>query len=220
MFVFGLAPDNEARQVAQLAIERGFHRVFIVSSPAPLERRLREAFGDEFQKRGGKLAGHFEITSQVPLGNLRERLGAAKADMVFYACDGDKIKQTRVVVGSDLALFATSQILSARNEPKNNADLDGIRFVDMPWLIQADHAAVMIYPRASAQPMRSEFERFYALGIDAVRLATALVNGESSIELDGVTGKLELGDSRVVRRHAMPAIIRDGVAQTVDESSQ
>ena len=53
-------------------------------------------------------------------------------------------------------------------------ELNRVRFVDMPWLLQADHPAVMIYPRAQFGDA-IDFERLYALGIDAFRLGLELL---------------------------------------------
>ena len=79
--------------------------------------------------------------------------------------------------------------------PRPPTTLNGVRFVDMPWLLQADHPAVMVYPRLQAGD-DVEFERLYALGIDAFRLGLELLKGTREPALDGVTGQISLTATR------------------------
>jgi hypothetical protein len=70
-------------------------------------------------------------------------------------------------------------------------DLQGVRYLDMPWFVQADHPAVMVYPVPKGT-LSVEQERLYALGVDAYRLAQLIVKSEPT-QLDGVTGRITLG---------------------------
>jgi outer membrane PBP1 activator LpoA protein len=91
-----------------------------------------------------------------------------------------------------------------------------VRFFDMPWLLQPDHPAVMIYPRP-ASPLAPELERLYALGIDAYRLLDVLLDGSvaKALPLDGVTGKLTL-EGHQFQREATPAVMRQGLGVPVE----
>jgi len=92
---------------------------------------------------------------------------------------------------------------------RNEVDLAGVRFLDMPWLLQPDHPAVMVYPRP-AFGGAVELDRFYALGIDAFRIARSLLAGKSEAALDGVTGRLTLGRDRHYVRALTAAQFNDG----------
>jgi len=107
-------------------------------------------------------------------------------------------------------VYATSQVFVGNQYRLRNFDLANVHFVDMPWVLQADHPAVMVYPRAEP-PLPLEMERLYALGVDAYRLLQVLYRHETlnALPLDGVTGKLTL-DGHRVRREAMKAEMRDG----------
>ena len=50
--------------------------------------------------------------------------------------------------------------------------------MDMPWFVQPDHPAVMVYPAPDAR-MAVEQERLYALGIDAYRLCGLLLQSDA-----------------------------------------
>ena len=93
-------------------------------------------------------------------------------------------------------------------------DLEGVRFVDMPWLLQPDHPAVMVYP-PPARPMTLETARLYALGIDAYRVAQEWMKGETRFDIDGVTGRLRVNRAQGVRIERIPtsAIYRNGAIE-------
>jgi outer membrane PBP1 activator LpoA protein len=83
-----------------------------------------------------------------------------------------------------------------------------LRFVDMPWLHQPDHAATMIFPRPETQ-LAADLERLYALGIDAFRVAGELARSHTEFTLDGVTGTLTVR-AGVILREPLQVEYRDG----------
>ncbi|HTE13661.1 MAG TPA: penicillin-binding protein activator, partial [Burkholderiales bacterium] len=116
-------------------------------------------------------------------------------DMVFLALDARQTRSIRAAL-DPLPLYASSQTNSA--DPAMAAELAGIHILDMPWLLQHDHPAVMIYPRQNFGD--ADLERLYALGIDAWRIGQAMLARHTDITLDGVTGKLTLGRDRQFTR--------------------
>jgi len=92
--------------------------------------------------------------------------------------------------------------------------LNGIRFVEMPWLAQPDNLTAMIYPRPDS--LAPELQRFYALGIDACRIANEFLNRRLHVNLEGVTGTLTLRSSGYVEREAMQSVFRDGSGVAID----
>jgi len=94
--------------------------------------------------------------------------------------------------------------------PLRSPELDGVRFVDLPWRVQPDAPAVMAYPRPA--DMNLELQKLYALGIDAFRIARLLVDRAPVIDLDGVTGRLRLSaDGTMFTREGVLVEYRDGV---------
>jgi uncharacterized protein len=93
-----------------------------------------------------------------------------------------------------------------------NIDLENVKFLEMPWFAEKDHLAVMAYSRPS-EALSVDYERLYALGIDAWRLAQVIADPEARRNmqpLDGVTGKLALDGAQFVRSLATVEI-RDGL---------
>jgi outer membrane PBP1 activator LpoA protein len=160
---------------------------------------MRQAFVEEFARRGGITVADLNFgADQASLAKLRQTVDLGVADMLFLALDSTQARAARPYLGNSLALYATSQV-NAGGGALAAKELDRVRFVDMPWLLQPDHPAVMIYPRAQLGDA-VDFERLYALGIDAFRLGLELLKNNRDAALDGVTGQIHLtGDQQFVR---------------------
>jgi hypothetical protein len=213
LYTFGLALEAEAQLVAQAAFADHFKSAILVSAKSPLAQRSRDAFADAWRRLGGSIKAAYEFGPQADLLALKETLSTAAVDMIFLAADTEQARAVRPFLNNAIDVFATSQVNSGRTDPLANVDLNGIRFVEMPWLVQPDHPAVMVYPRP--QGMAAELERFYALGIDAFRIAAVLIQGPRRLSLDGVTGRLTLDGSKVTRE-PVQAVFRNGVGISLD----
>ena len=109
-----------------------------------------------------------------------------------------------------LPVYATSMSINPRAEAIVNVDLQGVRYVEMPWFIFPDHPAVMVYPSGKALA-NVEQERLYALGIDALRIALLLARGDPvKGPLDGVTGRITLEPGNHFARQLSPAEVDGG----------
>ena len=208
-YTLSLQAEAEARQVAQLAFHEGRRSALTVIGDTPLLRRIHQAFVEEFTLLGGTHVGDHMYTPE-PGGLTRIKLAAeaSDADMAFIALDLGRARRARAYLGS-LPLYGTSQVHPGEATPLVGFDLAGVRFLDMPWVLQPDHPAVMVYPRADYRD-NIEFDRLYALGIDAYRIAVVLLDGVPSEALDGVTGRLTLGRDLQFIRALTAAQFNDG----------
>ena len=209
LYLLGLALDQEARQIAQIARDDGRRNAFVLGDGTPLSRRMRQAFVAEFARRGGIVVADLNFgADQATLTKLRQTVDLGVADMVFVTVDAARARVARPYLSNSLALYAASQVNAGGGAAAAN-ELNGMRFVDMPWLLQADHPAVMVYPRGQSGDA-VEFERLYALGIDAFRLGIELLKGTREPVLDGVTGQLRLGREQHFVRELTAAQFVDG----------
>ncbi len=215
LYGFGLSIELEARQVALQAWIDGIKDVLAVTASSPLARRANLAFSESFRALGGNITESIEFTPASELAQLKLIVAQSEADGIFLAADVEQARQVRPFLSASLPTYATSLVYSGRNDALANVDLNGIRFVEMPWLVQPDHPAVMSYPRFDS--IAPELQRFYALGVDAFRLASELVRNRTGITLDGVTGKLALLRG-TVEREAVAAQFRDGAAVALSPS--
>lgn len=210
MYFFGMAVETEARQVAQLARKQDLHQAIIVTTRDQLSKRLQSAFEDEWNALGGTILREIEFGNNSSIfADITDMPGT----VVFIAADAQKARLIRPYLPNRLPIFGTSRVFAGNINTLLNYDLDGIRFVDMPWLLQADHPAVMIYPRA-APPLSIDQERLYALGIDAYRLIQLLLVNRlnTSLPLDGVSGQIRL-NGHTFQRAATPVWFVQGQAQ-------
>jgi hypothetical protein len=216
-YTFGLALEAEAQLVARSAFADSFKSAILVSAKNQLARRSRDAFAEAWRRLGGTIRAVYEFDPQTDLLALREALSTAAVDMIFLAGDAEQARAVRPFLNNNIAVFATSQVNSGRSDPLANVDLNGIRFVEMPWLVQPDHPAVMVYPRPEG--ITGELERFYALGIDAFRIAATLLEAPRRLSLDGVTGRLTLYGT-VVAREPVQAVFRNGAGVALGHDEQ
>lgn len=115
---------------------------------------------------------------------------------------------------SALPLYGTSALNAGEgvNSPTN--ELDGVRLLDLPWQVQRDHPAVMVYPHP-VQAGTADMQRLYALGIDAFRVAREISRHPAGrFHIDGVTGRLTIdfgqGPARF-ERVEQPAVFKNGM---------
>ncbi len=215
LYFFGMEAEAEARSVAQLARRQGLHQAIVITANAQLAQRLQFAFEEEWHSSGGVILR--EIPFSPNPADFAD-LAATPGTMLVLAADAEQARVIRPFLPNSMPIYSTSQIFTSNSDTLTNYDLDGIRFVDMPWLLQPDHPAVMIYPRANS-PLPAELERFYALGIDAFRLIQLLlagnVNVAAALPFDGMSGRIQL-DGHTFRHFSIPAVFTQGRAQLPD----
>jgi outer membrane PBP1 activator LpoA protein len=79
----------------------------------------------------------------------------------------------------------------------------------------------MVFPRAEGSP-RPDFDRLYALGIDAYRIVQDLLAGLTIAQtpLDGVTGRISLAPGQQFVRELTSAQFSDGKTVVVPPERQ
>jgi outer membrane PBP1 activator LpoA protein len=233
LLVIGLSIEDEARQVANWAGKnKKVDKALVIFTNTSWQRRAASAFSSQWQKQGKEIAAVELISYSGYLGardlvQLKEQLEVDKSAIIFAALDEKQAKQLRIAIGSEIPLYGTSQLnpvaLPDWGTAEHATELDGVRLLDIPWQLQADHPAVMVYPRpaVNAEQKRSaDLERLYGLGIDAYRVAREIALKRTSFELDGVTGKLKVNFAAGAphfERTEQPAIYRNGSVTAVTD---
>lgn len=216
LYFVGIAVEMEARQIAQAIKQKGVHQAIIVTTRAALSKRLQAAFEDEWSSIGGQILREAEFADDPTLLNDVTEIADTA---IFLATDSDKARLLRPYLPNKFPIYATSRVFTGNDNTLVNFDLNDIRFVDMPWLLQADHPAVMSYPRANP-PLTIDNERLYALGIDAFRLTTLLMTDDvtRTMPMDGVSGQIQLR-GHTFQRIATPATFAQGHAELNDAAA-
>ncbi len=218
LYVYGLQIEAESRQIAQYAFRHGGTKAFVIAGDTALGGRVAQAFTEEWKKFGAELTGQFAYTTDsAALAKLREQIVNSRADVVFMSVDAARARFIRSYIGAFSAVYATSLVFTSSADALANYDLDGVRFLDMPWLLQPDHPAVISYARPDGQRLALDQERFYALGIDAYRLIQELLRPFEKMEsLDGVTGNITLNNTHQFVRTPLPAQFTQGSARLLE----
>ncbi|MDB5760368.1 MAG: hypothetical protein JWM30_3657 [Burkholderia sp.] len=223
----GLSLEDDARQAADWAAsEQPGETALIVSTSTTWQRRAARAFQAAWQRRGLP-AEMFELSaaggnlSASALAQLQERMRSARPGLVFAALDAAQAGQLRESIGADLPMYGTSQLNPYTPQGwagvDARADMNGVRFIDLPWLLRPDSAASAGYARPAAGPEQArsaDMERLYALGVDAYQVARGVAAQRGVFDVDGATGRLKVsvgaGPARF-ERTASPAIYQDGI---------
>jgi len=231
ILAIGLSIEQQARQLAiGVSSYKTINKAFVISTSTAWQRRAANAFVAQWRKLGLEaelidLQINDGYVSANSLVLLKKRLHTENPGLMFVALDAGQTAQLRLGVGTDVAVYGTSQL---NHRPPSEGqmferrnELDGTRLLDIPWQLQPDDPAVMTYPRlvvGADEQYSPDLSRLYALGIDAYRVAREIASNNHNFDLDGVTGKLAInfgeGPARFERTE-QPAIYRDGLVVPV-----
>ena len=232
-FQFALSPTAEARLVAKRVLADG-HQLGIAIVPSNTwGTRVLNAFAQQFEAGGGKLLATTQIDvsesdysgpiervllirqSRERLQRLESLLGVPltfvprrRADIQFIFAPARASTermlepQLRFYYANGVPTYSTSDAFEPN--PTANQDLDGLRFLDMPWMLGDPLANAVRAVAERAWPAGGpDRGRLFAFGFDAYHLAVALFVRHvppGSLDLNGLTGRLRIdADGRVHR---------------------
>lgn len=242
-YQFGLAVEDEARQVARQAFLEGHRQAMIIIPTQEWSERSARAFAEEWEKLGGIVVNRSQFKtgvnysglvkdamlieqSQVRARELQNLLGVklesaprsrSDVDMIFLIADPAQARQIKPTFAFHYAgkipVYATSQVYSGEPNPKADRDLNGIRFNTMPWLFDSTSAE----KQAISQYTKSAavYGRLHALGADAFRLYARLPQLEqvAQMRIFGATGALRMLEDGRIEREQIWVRFRNGEAQ-------
>jgi len=231
-YQFSLSPEDEARQVARRAASLGQIRALALAPNNAWGKRLLASFTAELRTQGGQILDYQFYDPRNPdFSNIiqrlllidesrarRDRLSAnigiqleyeprrrADIDLIFLAARASTGKlirpQLRFHYAGAVPTYSTSAIYEEGS--RNNSDLNGIMFPDVPWVIAPDGLSLDVRQTlAEYWPDQAERRsRLYALGFDAYRLIPIVNSGNNDQEIEGMTGTLYFDDrNRILRR--------------------
>jgi uncharacterized protein len=226
MIALGVSAEAEAQYVVRIALAEfvgtrrspgSTPRFVVLAGPAALERRIAQAFVAAL-RAGGE--SPLVIDTAVEHGErVARQLDAERHEAVFLALDARAAAQLRARIPRPILIFGTSLLNTASraNTPESTAlahDLDGVRFVDMPWLLRPDASTGAGGP-LPATPLPADLARLYALGVDAYQVAQRWGAGETRFTIEGMMGRLRVDRSEGPRVERTPAaaIYRNGAIE-------
>ena len=225
LYQFALDPEQEARAVARRIADDGWLRGVALFPDNAWGQRVHDAFVQELQAAGTVTlmsSQYYPAGAKDFAGPLRAALGryggagdrssnpsqplpprnavaeqASGPQFAFVAATPQAARairpQLRFQMTYDLPLYSTSDAWDP--SVRAAADMDGMVFPEMPWLLYGGQGAPELWDALQedwAGRSRGRL-RLFAFGYDAFRLAQQLgSSGGVAAGVDGLTGMLEL----------------------------
>jgi uncharacterized protein len=194
---FGLLPEDEARQAAELAIIKNQMNAIVFAPNSSIGARLSDTFVARYTELGGRILGvekyapgandHSDpIQRALKINQSKNRNAILKsvlqrdlkfeprrrsdAEAIFLIADPAQTGNFR----SQLKFFDSGDVAVyatsmsfAGVADKPNRDLDGVVFSDMPWTFQGRRNRQFAAALEHWPQAMQRYSRLYALGLDA-----------------------------------------------------
>lgn len=223
VLVLSIGAEQEAVQAADIAFQamrsqagsRRAPRAIIITAANQVGRRAAAVFHGQWQSQGGDADLPIELEESA-LYKFRDVAKKERGDFYFLSMAPHLARPVRMITGKGKPAFGTSQVSIGGPQAKPPIpELDGVQLLEMPAIIQPQSYDMQGYAAAPAD-FSLEMQRLYALGIDALRVGQEMFAGASTLDLNGLTGKLRYdGNYPVIERTLVPAAYRDGVPMAV-----
>lgn len=250
LYQFGLAAEDEAREVARRAWADGKRSAAAMVPKGEWGDRVLDAFRQSWQQMGGtfivaehvdqpvalaqQIADMFQLrNSESRAKSLQSTVGASVAaqptrrqdiDFIFLAATPQQAQQIKPTLvfqyAGDVPVYATSHLFTNSGDQAQYKDLEGVRFCETPWLLNASdplrQQVITQWPQASGP-----LGRLYAMGVDAYRLAPRLeqLKTLNDSRIDGLTGSLGMGQGQRVERQLPWAQFSAGQVQRLPDTA-
>ena len=242
LFQFGLAPEDEAIQIARRAKKDQHQQVLLIAPTDSRGDRSVEAYQTVTKglnirtiiARYDKDVRYTQFArqilevdeSQARSDELRRMIGKGfeftprrrqDLSMIALLSNSEDTRQLSPALAfyyaDDLPIFATSQINDVNATKIENLDLNGVQFLDIPWkLLPKDDLRDRI---VNAWPAASgSLGPLFAMGMDSYSLLPRLkqLREFPSTRFYGTTGTIRI-EQQIVRRDLTWAVIENGSVQ-------
>ncbi len=245
LYQLGLSPEDEASQIATDAWQQGNRKALVLAPSNSVGDRNLARFSQTWRALGGKVINEYRYGANQDFGELIKRAlqvdqseerakqiqqivgpvqstpqHRADVDFIFAIAQPEQARQLKPTLAfyfaDDLPVLATSTIFSGDNQPALNQDMNGIRFLTLPWYF----AEITAEKKSLAQTgeANANYARLYALGVDVFNLAPRLTHIQKYKDTHyyGYTGTLHLNNRGQFEREQIWATFNAaGTAQLV-----
>ncbi len=148
-------------------------------------------------------------------------------DLIFMAVPPtiarQLVPQLRYYGTEDIYLYSISNIYTGNVNAREDSDINGVLFVDMPWVVdpENEYSSLNRMIDRHRKPALSAYNRLYAFGIDAYRLIPrfAELSTQPNQQYEGKTGYLKINEKGQVQRRLVWAQFVDGKPELTDITS-
>lgn len=204
LFQFSLAPEDEAINAANLAFASGFKRAALVYPQNAWGTRMADAFRSQWRALGGTLV------AQPAYGSINaavDAVASSNPEVVLIVATSKSIGplwEALRLNGVNAPGVATSHVYDGKPNPRRDQALDGLYFVDIPWLLDEQRSDQLSRQalRGRLRDVSGPLARLYAMGIDAYRLAPRVteMQQQPGTFFPGETGGLSINARGEVQR--------------------
>ena len=247
---FGLAPQDEAQQIADIAFLENHRQAFVIAPVGEWGDKVSAAFSDRWQLLGGETtkrslySGQTDYSSSIKQSlllqasddrakRIRQIIGEhiefsprrrKDIDMVFLLARPQQARSIKPLLAyhyaGDLPVYGTSRLYSGYEDTTKDRDINGVRFTDMPWVLNTPSP---LHQQISAEIEQSkQYQRMYALGVDSYQLHPRLrqLQEMTNSRVYGHTGTLKLNDRNEIERQMLFAQIKRSKATVIPTAGQ
>ncbi len=248
LFQFGLSPVDAAQQAAQKAWQDGYTRALVIAPAGSWGQSIAQAFDQTFQQLGGEVVGSTKISGQrnftasirdlLEVNQSEARASALKRvigdkfrfvprrredmNVIFLAALPQQARQIKPLLNffyaGQIPVLAPSIIYGGIPAPRYDHDLDGVRFNDMPWVLDKSSTLpgplakiheniTALWPKSFAR-----YPKLYALGVDSYDLISRLnqLMQDPQGTVNGATGELFINQHLQIQRLLSWAQMQNG----------
>ena len=233
MVQFALAPEDEARDIAELAFGQGARNALIIRPQGEWGSKVAQALLERWQTLGGAVANSVTYSGREDYSaSVKEALGIPASehraqavrdilatevesnarrrqdiDVVFLlSSNGAEARSLKPLLAfhyaGSLPVYAISSIYSGIPDPRDR-DLDGINFVETPWLLGA--SPELKDAIAAGRTGTQSYTRLNALGADAFLVQSQFRQLQAGADalLRGNTGLLTMNPQLQIQRELL-----------------
>jgi outer membrane PBP1 activator LpoA protein len=237
---FALAPEDEAREIADLAFGQGARNALVIRPQGDWGNKVAQALTEHWKELGGTIANSVTYSGRedystsvkaaldIPASEQRaqavkEALGTSiefnarrrqDVDVIFLlsgnSAEARSLKPLLAFhYAGSVPVYAISSVYSGIPDPRDR-DLDGINFVETPWLAGANPALKNAI--AAGKTGTDSYTRLNALGADAflVQLQFRQLQGGADALFRGNTGLLSMDPKLRIQRELVLATFDEG----------
>lgn len=239
-YQFGLAPEDEAKQIAEQAWQQGNRNAMVLAPDSDWGRKVSDTFVRNWETQGGRITSKSLYTQPDQyLNTVRRALNIDQSerrmraldtlierdilfeprrrddiDMIFMVAFPSQARQLKPMLNfqyaSDIPVMATSHLYDGTRNTSRDQDLNGVSFVEMPWELRENQIKRDV--RAAFNEQFAGFESLVALGVDSYRLYPRLPQLQQfpDTRVYGVTGTLRLDARQRIERELTWAQFSNG----------
>ncbi len=250
MYQFGLSPQDEAQQIADIAFLENHRQALVISPVGSWGDKVSNSFNQHWQLLGGKTTAQglysgqkdyssaikqaLQLDSSEARAKRIEKLAGEHIefsprrrediDMVFLLARPQQARSINPLLdyhyAGDIPVYGTSRLYSGHVDPKKDRDINDIRFTDMPWVL---NPPTELHQQIDNELAHSkQYQRMVALGVDSFQLHPRLRQLEeiTNSRVYGQTGTLKLNKRNEIEREMLLAQIRRNRAQLIPTVDQ